>query len=135
MKLIFPYEKEESKIFGKIRRPVAQIEVWSLLIDDWVKVPMIVDTGADYTLFPRYTAFDFGIDLKKDCQKYSTFGVGGEEVVYIYRKNLPIRLGEWGNKIPVGFLGSDDVPPLLGRLRCLDRFDVLFSKFKTYLSA
>jgi len=134
MKLSFPYEKEESKIFGKIRRPVAQIEVWSQLINDWVSVPMIVDTGADYTLFPRYTAFDFGIDLKKDCEKYSTFGVGGEEVVYIYKKNLPIRLSGWKGKIPVGFLGADNVPPLLGRLRCLDKFDVLFSKFKTHFS-
>lgn len=132
MKLSFSYKKEESEIFGKIKRPVAQIEVWSKLISGWVTVPVIVDTGADYTLFPRYVALDFGVDLKKDCKEHSTFGVGGKETVYIYKKNLLIKLGKWEGKIPVGFLKSDDVPPLLGRLRCLDKFEVLFSKFKTH---
>ena len=43
---------------------------------------MIVDTGADYTLLPRFLAPVLGIDLNKDCQKLKTSGVGGEERVF-----------------------------------------------------
>ena len=32
---------------------------------------MIVDTGADYTLLPRFLAEDLKIDLEKDCKVFS----------------------------------------------------------------
>lgn len=38
---------------------------------------MIVDTGADYTLLPRFMAEKLGINLEKDCKDFTTFGVGG----------------------------------------------------------
>jgi hypothetical protein len=40
-----------------------------------------------------------------------------------------MKLGNWIGVVPVGFLERDDIPPLLGRFKCIDKFDLLFSKF------
>ena len=130
----FPYKTESSDIFGSIKRPIAEVSFWSLKSKRWLKYTMIVDTGADYTLLPNYVAFDLGIDLEKDCREYRTFGIGGSEIVYLVKKHK-ISIGNFEIKIPLGFLGRDDVPPLLGRQQCLDVFNVLFSQFVTRFSA
>lgn len=94
---------------------------------------MIVDTGADYTLLPRYLSFELGVDLAKDCERHRTGGVGGEEYVYLYR-GQKVRLGRWDKAIPVGFLARDDIPPLLGRQAFLEEFRVIFENRKTIFS-
>lgn len=94
---------------------------------------MLVDTGADYTLLPKFYAEDLGISLEKDCIPYSTFGVGGSEMVYVL-KNINVRLSEWEFNIPVGFLERDNIPPLLGRQNFLEDFKVVFFKHTTSFS-
>lgn len=91
---------------------------------------MLVDTGADYTLLPRIYAAILGVDLDKQCQHLSTSGIGGAEAVHLLRR-LRMRLGPWIARVPVGFLSHDDVPPLLGRAGCLDKFDVRFARHRT----
>ena len=88
---------------------------------------MVIDTGADYSLLPKRYAGILGIDLIKDCFAETTLGIGGSESVYQY-KNLPIKIGKWQKEIPVGFLERDDIPPLLGRLSCLEVFRLIFDK-------
>lgn len=127
----FPYAKKESSVFGWIRRPLALVELWSTLTDDWLRVPMIVDTGADYTLLPKYMALDLGIDLISDCVRQQTFGVGGTSSVFILKNPYPLRLGQRELRIPLGIIGQENVPPLLGRLKCLDVFDLRFHRFTT----
>jgi len=126
----FPYEKEVSKLFGVIKRPVALAYCWSQRIPHYLKVYFIVDTGADYTLFPFSKAYDFGINLEKDCKKFKTYGIGGEETVFLCPE-FKIKLCGKELFLPVGFLKRDDIPPLLGRHKCLDEFSVLFSDFIT----
>ena len=94
---------------------------------------MIVDSGADYTLLPRYMAEDLGIGFKKDCLPYRTAGIGGSETVYVFPM-AKARLGRWERHIPVGFLSRDDVPPLLGRHKFMETFRVLFSRRTTRFS-
>jgi hypothetical protein len=91
---------------------------------------MLVDTGADYTLLPRTYAAVLGISLRTQCRRVMTAGIGGTERVYLLPR-LQARLGSWTRRIPVGFLDRDDVPPLLGRIRCLDTFDVRFVLHET----
>lgn len=86
---------------------------------------MIIDTGADYTLLPKRHAIILGIDIAKECAVETTLGIGGAETVYQYR-NLPIKIGDWEKQIPIGFLERDDIPPLLGRLECLEVFRLVF---------
>ena len=42
-----------------------------------------------------------------------------------------MKIGKEERFIPIGFLKHDDIPPLLGRYKCLDTFSVTFSKFTT----
>lgn len=112
---------------GKIYRPFAFVWIYSKIRKKWQPIEMVIDSGADYTLLPGKYAEILGIDLKKDCQKEETLGVGGVETVYQY-KNLPLKIGNWQAKIPVGFLGRDDIPALLGRLDCLELLRLTFVK-------
>lgn len=131
MRVSFPFEEQETGIFGKIRRPVADVNFWSKSLNDWVPVRMIVDSGADYTLLPLWLCTKLGIDVKRDCRKFRTAGVGGEQLVYVLDKRWKISLGKWENEVVLGFLNNDSVPPLLGRLQCLEKIQVCFKEFKT----
>lgn len=133
MVLKFDFKKETSPLFGIIYRPVAQVFLKHTKIEKWRPVTMIVDSGADYTLLPRWFAPALGIDLKKDCRQYSTSGVGGREKIYLF-KNLKVKLGKWKREIPVGFLAHDSIPPLLGRQRFLETFAILLFSHKTTIS-
>lgn len=92
---------------------------------------MIVDTGADYTLLPRFLAPLIGIDVSTDCRKIETRGVGGKSNVYLTRKRIVARIGDFERRIPVGFLPIDDLPPLLGRHEFLETFRVVFHHHTT----
>ncbi len=91
---------------------------------------MIVDTGADYTLLPKYFSVRLDVDLKKDCRIFKTGGIGGEEKVYLL-PSIKAKLGTWERQVPVGFLDRDDIPPLLGRYMFLETFETLFSSSHT----
>ena len=89
-----------------------------------------MDTGADFTIFPRKDAYLFGIDLEKETTKEETFGIGGKEIIFLY-KNLKVKLGDRKLTIPAGFLNRNDVPALLGRQHLIELFKVSFEEHKT----
>lgn len=126
MVLKFPYRKASSAILGTIYRPVAKVLFWSKKGNYWSEIWMIVDSGADYTLLPRYLAKDLKVDLEKECQIFSTQGIGGRENVYFLPK-IKTKLGEWERIIPLGFLDRDGIPPLMGRHLFVETFDVFLS--------
>ncbi|MBI4999480.1 retroviral-like aspartic protease family protein [Candidatus Gottesmanbacteria bacterium] len=131
MKITFPYEEKKSDIFPKIKRPIAEVYFWSKLINGWLGYKMIVDTGADYTVLPKYRAVDLGVNLKKDCEIKKTFGVGGGVTVYFLKNKAKMKIGQLELNIPLGFLDADNVPPLLGREGCLNVFRLIFAGFQT----
>lgn len=126
MALKFPFRKEKSPILGTIYRPVARVLFWSKKNGSWIASRMIVDTGTDYTLLPRFMAGRLGVNLEKDCQIFTTYGIGGAERVYFLSK-IKVQLGNWERIVPVGFLERDEIPPLLGRHLFLETFETLFS--------
>ncbi len=126
MDLRFNFEKIHSPIFGVIYRPIAQAFFYSQVKKKWYETWMIVDTGADYTLLPKYFSTRLGISLSKDCKLFKTTGIGGNEKVYLFNK-IKAKLGSWQRIIPVGFLDRDEIPPLLGRHLFLETFDSLFT--------
>lgn len=125
-KIRFPFTFIGKAKLGKIYRPYAVILIFSKLTNKWLPVEMVVDSGADYTLFPKRYAQILGIDINLDCLAETTLGVGGIETVYQY-KRLPIKIDSWKQEIPVGFLERDDVPSLLGRLECLEKLRLTFA--------
>lgn len=126
----FPFEKKPSAVFGSVYRPVAPIQFWSKAISGWSEVLMVVDTGADYTMLPRYWAKNLGINLEKDAVAFKTSGIGGEEKSY-FIKSWKVKLSTKEMIIPMGFLDRDDVPPLLGRQNFLELMSVTFNKHCT----
>ena len=130
MVLKFPFKKEQSSILGTIYRPIARIIFWSKREKNWLAVRMIVDTGADYTLLPRFMAERLGVNLEKDCKVFNTYGIGGGERVYFLPK-IKVKLGDWKRIIPIGFLERNEIPPLMGRHLFLETFETLFSSNHT----
>ncbi|TSC65537.1 MAG: hypothetical protein CEO21_389 [Microgenomates group bacterium Gr01-1014_80] len=129
MAVTFPFKEEKSAIFGKIHRPIALVYIKHQKENLWRKVDMIVDSGADYTLLPRFLASALGVSLSRDCMVVDTNGVGGRSKVYLLRKKLLVKIGDYERSIPVGFLSSDYIPPLLGRKEFFETFKVTFEKF------
>lgn len=123
----FPFTFIGKTKLGSVYRPYAIIKAYSRVRKTWQPIEVVIDTGADYTLFPKRYAAILGIDITRDCFTETTLGVGGAETVYQYT-GLPLRLGDVQLKIPVGFLERDDLPSLLGRLACLEEFRLTFEK-------
>lgn len=128
MDVRFPYENEGSGRFGKILRPVAKVTFTSPYVDILVDIWMVVDTGADYTILPRHFSQKLRISLEKDCSKETTFGVGGEQIVYFFKKKIKASIGKLERNIPVAFLDNNEIPALMGRLGFLETFDIEFLK-------
>ena len=129
MSVAFRFKKYSSSIFGSVSRPIAEVLFQHQKDKSWQPITMIVDTGADYTLLPRFLAESLGVDLSKDCQVISTQGVGGRSEVYLLKKKIKVRLEEFRREIPLGFLSNDQIPPLLGRQEFFETFRVIFNKF------
>lgn len=126
MKVSFPFERANSGILGTIHRPVAEVRFQRKTSGKWRSVWMIVDTGADYTLLPRFMAEKLEVDVEHECQIFSTLGIGGNEKVYFLPK-ITVQIGDLQKTIPVGFLDRNEVPPLLGRHMFMETLEAYFS--------
>jgi hypothetical protein len=129
----FPFTKIGKGYLGVIFRPLIDVLVFADKQNEWFPARMVVDSGADYTLFPKRFAEFLGIDLLNSCFAQTSTGIGGSETVYLYKKGIRIKIGDWEERIPVGFLERDDVPALLGRLKCLQKIGVSFRNHRTIL--
>lgn len=128
MDVRFDFEKDGMSRFGQIYTPTAKVSFYNSTLGTWTTTWLIVDTGADMTTLPKYMTEDLNISLERDCWKDKTSGVGGNEIVYIYKHKIRVKLGETERMIPISFLNTDRVPPLLGRLGFLETFDTEFLK-------
>jgi len=130
MAVSFAFKKEKSSLLGIIYRPMAIVFFQNKKTGVFKPVSMLVDTGADYTLLPRFLAQSLGLDLNRDCQKLKTSGVGGQETVFFCKRKVEVRLGDWQREIPLGFLDDDFIPPLLGRHEFFETFKTIFDNKK-----
>jgi len=130
VKVVFPFQYIATNRFGKVYRPYATIHVLKKDLGIYIKRILVVDSGADFTIFPRKDAFLFGVDIEKETVREKTFGIGGQETIFLY-KNLQIKIGDLMLSIPVGFLNRNDIPALLGRQHFLEIFDTSFKDYKT----
>lgn len=135
MPLYFPFKREQTPLFGHVYRPYAIVSFWSNAQSDWSDIALIVDSGADYTLLPKFYTRELGIDVKKDTREYSTRGVGGSSRVFFLQKKQKIKLGSWERTIPLGFIDNNEVPPLLGRQEFLEVFKCTFHHHVTEIDS
>lgn len=125
-----PHVPAVSILFGTIYRPTAKVEFKVKGRDHWLEIPMVVDTGVDYTILPQWLASDLNVNLELDCEQHTTAGIGGVETVFLFRR-MTVRLGRWVGEIPVGFVTRDDVPALLGRQDFSEKLRLIFENYTT----
>lgn len=128
MAVKFSFKNAGKSFFGMVYRPVIQVSLNSPTQNTWIETWMVVDTGADFTILPRYLSEDLGISLEKDCLKDATFGVGGKETLYLCKDKIKAKLGDYEREIPLAFLDSNEIPALMGRLGFLETFETQFTK-------
>lgn len=131
MDVRFPFEDVGTNYFGRIYRPVAKVSFQSPKHRIWIDTWMVVDTGADFTILPRYLSEDLVISLERDCVKDSTMGVGGERAIYLLKSKIKAKIGIAERMMPLAFFDTNEVPALLGRLGFLETFDTEFLKSHT----
>ncbi len=128
MDVKFPFEHVGKSFFGPVYRPIAKVSLKSIKTNMWAETWMVVDTGADFTILPRYLSEDLTISLEDDCLKDETFGVGGTQAIYLCKQRIQARIGTLERDIPLAFFDSNEVPALLGRLGFLETFTTEFLK-------
>lgn len=128
MDVKFPFENVGRSSFGTIYRPVSLVSLKTFRKNTWISTWMVVDTGADFTILPRYLSEDLGISLERNCIKDMTTGVGGDQTIYLCKSKITAKIGSFTREIPLAFLDSNEVPSLLGRLGFLETFDTEFLK-------
>lgn len=131
MDVKFEYEYSGECYFGKVYRPIAKVSFKSKIGSKWSDIWMVVDSGADFSILPRYISKILGISLEEDCISGITTGVGGEQKIHLCKQKVYVKLGQFDGDVPLAFFDSDEVPPLLGRLGFLEKFNTTF--FKTHV--
>ena len=128
MDVKFPFENVGKSFFGCVYRPIAKASFKSIKGNMWIDTWMVVDSGADFTILPRYLSNDLEVSLETDCVKDITVGVGGEQTLYLCKKKIKAKLGHHEISVYLAFLDSNEVPALLGRLGFLETFNTEFLK-------
>ncbi len=86
----------------------------------------LIDTGADFTIFPREVADDLGISVEKGKLKILQ-GAGGNLVAYLH----PVRIKLCDLNLPIiaCFSEKNDVPEhILGRSDVLNHFKLILDR-------
>lgn len=128
MSISFKYDVDGHMRFGMIRRPVANVSFQSPVTHLWADIWMVVDTGADFSILPKYFAQKLKVSLKDDCVQEVTEGVGGKQTIFLMKNPISAKIGNYKRDVPLAFFDTDNIPPLLGRLGFLETFDVEFLK-------
>ncbi len=88
---------------------------------------MLVDSGADITVIPKWTGDDLGLQLAEDEYIEKAEGINGT-IDYVIR-NLTFDLDGHVFKAPVGWIQTEGVEDILmGREVIFDLFDVEFKQ-------
>ncbi len=126
----FSYMEKESKILGKILRPLIEIEIFSQVRNDWEVIEeVLVDTGADLTVIPRFIGESIISDITSG--EYTEIkGIVPTSLLIAFIHKLKIKTAGKEFETKVAIADSNDVPPILGRYAALDLFNIEFRKGK-----
>lgn len=126
----FNYKKQESRLFGKVLRPLIELEAYSEVTNDWVVLEnVLADTGADISMLPRIMGEALIGDITKG-KKAQVKGIVPRARMNVYMHTLKFRLNSKRFNLPVAITDSDEVPMVLGRVKGLDLFNAIFKKGK-----
>ena len=125
-----PILDSRGKKVGEVARPIIEIIIKYGHSEMLGPIAALIDSGADYNLFPSYMCQSLGINLKSG-QKSSVRGVSGDKII-TYR-HLDIRIFVEGDSFSTFIDFSDfyNEIPILGQQGFFDKFkSVNFSRSK-----
>lgn len=126
----FPYIEKESRVLGKVLRPLIKIRIFSEKYKDWETIDnVLVDTGADLTVIPRFIGEGIISDITTG--EYAEIkGIVPTSLLIAFVHRLKIKAADKEFETKVAIADSNDVPPILGRYEALDLFNLEFKKGK-----
>lgn len=86
--ITFPYREEQSKIFGRIYRPVARVKLKSE--NEWYPSWMYVDSGVDITPIPHSVGDLLGFEVERE----KIVDISGGNVPVIIKEIIKLALAE-----------------------------------------
>jgi hypothetical protein len=123
----FAWRPEKSKVFGIVKRPVAEISLKGL-DGNWQPLIVYVDSGADVTVLKRSFGELLKIPIEKgECADFG--GVTGDKII-TYIHTLQLKLGDYLFPAKVAFAVDDRPPNLLGRMDIFHYFAIHFKNKK-----
>jgi len=122
----FEYQEERSSLFETIKRPLIDLEVYSIKLNKWVSFKRVLaDTGADICLLPRFMGNLLVEDATAGIYKRIR-GIVPNTFLSGFIHNLKIRMADKEFTAPIFIADSEDVTPILGRAGALDLFKACF---------
>jgi len=118
----FPYQREKSKLFGEIYRPVIKFQIKTK--SGWIPILAYIDSGADVTLLPMSFIKAFEIKIEEENIK-EIRGIG-EGKISVIIKEVKMKISDKIFDAKVAIALIEDVPYLLGREDVFDHFEVCF---------
>lgn len=92
----------------------------------WRYFGALVDSGADFSIFPSRTAVILGIDLKK-LRRIEVEATDGH-VFKAYQTSILAKLGNKIFRIKIGFVDNPQLTPAMGRAGFFETFKVEFDE-------
>jgi len=131
--LIVPYADEKSSVFKTIKRPKLTLSIYSKNLKCWIKIEdILADTGADISLLPGNLGNLIIGDYKKGL-RYQISGLTPKNISNMYIHQLTVKLGQRKFRARFAISNSNDIPPTLGRISGLDKFDIRYQKGKNLI--
>ena len=122
----FEFEKRRTQRLGEILKPIIPVTIIGPKRN--LNVIMLLDSGADLSLFPYSVGESMGLHL--DIENRSEVqGIGEGSVPYILSK-VKLKIGEFEISARVGWALIEEVPLILGRLDIFQKFSIEFREFE-----
>lgn len=119
MSIEFPLSEVHTKL-GIIPTPLLTISV--LTKSGYQRCQFLFDTGADFTMLPKYMAEDTGLKLSGLAQ-VRTFGIENKGIT-AHIGNIKIKIADTELKIRCLFSEKDTTPFILGRVGIFSHFNI-----------
>lgn len=127
MEISFDFREEQSRIFGTILRPVAEIIFVSK--DKEILESVYVDSGADISLISKSVGDLLGLKIEDNDKITEIKGID-ERGVPIIIKNIKMKIGDKLLETRIAWALIEEVPLLLGREDVFGLFNICFKKNK-----
>lgn len=115
--MLFPYQEDRPSITFQLKSG-----------NRWKYFSALVDSGADFSIFPVYAAIALGLNLKK-LKKIKAESANGD-LFDIYKTTLEAKINNIFFQLPIGFSEKPNINPLIGRAGFFDTFKVTLDQKK-----